>query len=198
MTSILKYLVNHSSSGSMKNGLRAQSAVDYVVTYGWALLIIAITFYVLFALHVFNSGVVPTSCYGAPSFSCSDVAITHNGVLSVALTQATGLTINVIGIACSTVTNSVGNGPGTGNLWAQDYAQAPQYYPTNQLQYGLQIATGSSNVLQAYCYNSGNSIAASTIGSSITGYIWLNYTATGLPSSYYNMVRVASFTATST
>jgi hypothetical protein len=105
--------------------------------------------------------------------------------------------MNVIGVSCSTVSNVIGLGPGTGNLWVQSRSNAPQYYPSTVTQNGLLIYTGSSNVLQAYCYNSGNSIIATPIGSSVTGYVWINYTSVGLPTAYYTIQKVIGFTATS-
>ena len=37
-------------------GNKAQSAMEYLMTYGWAILIIAVVLAVLFSLNVFNAG----------------------------------------------------------------------------------------------------------------------------------------------
>lgn len=46
---------------------RAQSALEYLMTYGWALIVIVIAVGVLVALGVFNLGGTTSTCTGLPS-----------------------------------------------------------------------------------------------------------------------------------
>lgn len=83
----------------MKN-LRLQSAMEYLMTYGWAILIIAIVIVALFSLGVFNSSqLLPTSCVAVSSgYNCA-TPVYHSGVLTLLLGQATGtnwVTANII------------------------------------------------------------------------------------------------------
>ena len=50
--------------------VRAQSAMEYLMTYGWAILVIAIVLAALFELGIFNS-VNTTVCLSKPGFTCA-------------------------------------------------------------------------------------------------------------------------------
>jgi hypothetical protein len=49
------FLVVHAISDKTSEGVRLQSAMEYLMTYGWAILVIAIVLAALFQLGVFNS-----------------------------------------------------------------------------------------------------------------------------------------------
>ncbi len=58
---------------------RAQSAMEYLMTYGWAILIIAVTLSVLFSLGLFNSSNINASaCIASPGYLCSKAQYTHS------------------------------------------------------------------------------------------------------------------------
>lgn len=78
----------------MKN--KAQAAMEYLMTYGWAILILVVVVAALFAMGVFKTGTtVPCSnpCFGS-QFSYVDHNTTHlilkNGARDVRLTAVTG------------------------------------------------------------------------------------------------------------
>ncbi|MGC8652322.1 MAG: hypothetical protein ACP5UH_03690 [Candidatus Micrarchaeia archaeon] len=51
---------------------KAQSAMEYLMTYGWAILIIAIVIAALFSLGVFSSAsYMGTTCIAESGFLCS-------------------------------------------------------------------------------------------------------------------------------
>ena len=54
---------------------RAQSAMEYLMTYGWAILVVLIALGALFYLGVFSPSVPNTGAIGAP-FSFGDIVVT--------------------------------------------------------------------------------------------------------------------------
>lgn len=73
----------------MKNQ-KAQSAMEYLMTYGWAILIIAIVLAALFSLGIFSSSsFTGTTCIASSGFLCSSPVWT-SGTLHVTLGQSTG------------------------------------------------------------------------------------------------------------
>ncbi len=69
---------------------KAQSAMEYLMTYGWAILIIAVVLVALFSLGVFKPS-VSNSCVGQPGFICQNAAYSHTtGNIIVTIGQATG------------------------------------------------------------------------------------------------------------
>ena len=61
--------------------LAAQSAMEYLMTYGWAILIIAVVLAALFELGVFNgSNLTPQACITQAGFVCMNPVYTANGI----------------------------------------------------------------------------------------------------------------------
>ena len=59
----------------------AQSAMEYLMTYGWAILIIAVVLAALFELGVFNgSNLAPQACIAQAGFVCKNPIYTANGI----------------------------------------------------------------------------------------------------------------------
>ncbi len=71
---------------------KAQSAMEYLMTYGWAILIIAVTLSVLFSLGVFNSNSInANACVATPGYLCKGAVYSHStGNVIVTLGQDTG------------------------------------------------------------------------------------------------------------
>ena len=60
---------------------KAQSAMEYLMTYGWAILIIAVVLAALFELGVFNgSNLAPQACIAESGFICKNPVYTANGI----------------------------------------------------------------------------------------------------------------------
>jgi len=69
-------------------GTKAQSAMEYLMTYGWAILIIAVVLGALFQLGVFNSSsFLGTGCIAQPGFYCNNPVLSTSGVLTVTVGQ---------------------------------------------------------------------------------------------------------------
>ncbi len=174
--------------------LKLQAALDFMVSYGLAILIITIALYVVFSLGVFNPKLAPTVCNPAPGFVCKAYAISTNSTFTISLAQATGGTIDITGAACSSSVNSSSDMPQYGNVHVLGYSSA--YYPNTNIQSGLNLYSDGSNTIELYCFNGGGK-ATSSLGYTFSGYLWINYTISNLPPTHY-IKRVATFTVSYT
>jgi len=86
------------------------------MTYGWAILIIAVVLGALFALGIFGgTGILGgATCVASPGWLCQSPTLLPTGNLSFILGQNTGATIYNVAAACSatTQTNGQPNPPG--------------------------------------------------------------------------------------
>jgi hypothetical protein len=76
----------------VKASSKAQSAMEYLMTYGWAILIIAVVLAVFFQLGVFNSS-LPNACLASSGYYCQNPTLSTTGVLNLTIGQATGQTL---------------------------------------------------------------------------------------------------------
>jgi len=78
---------------------KTQSALEYLLTYSWAFIIIVIVGAALFALGVFNpAGSTAIQVRGLSNFHIDDAKIISNGDLTLVLGVRTGKTTNVTDI----------------------------------------------------------------------------------------------------
>jgi len=153
-------------------GLKAQSAMEYLMTYGWAILIIAVILSVLFSLGLFNgNNLVTNACQAAPGYLCQNAVYFHGqigqgaaGNILVTVGQSTGSTW--------TGANFVFVPQGTSfvaGVPAISFASSP----ANTVQSNQQMQSGSFATL----YLPVNGLASTTvnIGSPILGSIWAQY-----------------------
>ena len=78
--------------GSKEDHREAQSALEYLVTYGWAILIIAIIVSLLYFFVAVPSSVVPNSCSFVTGANCEDMelgsnTISHTSTISLLITN---------------------------------------------------------------------------------------------------------------
>ena len=73
----------------MMKSLKIQSAMEYLMTYGWAILIIAVTITVAFSLAANSGNPLPTACESVSGYLCTNI-ILHNSVLTMNIGQNTG------------------------------------------------------------------------------------------------------------
>ncbi|MCW6159773.1 MAG: hypothetical protein LVQ95_01635 [Candidatus Micrarchaeales archaeon] len=177
--------------------MKQQSAIDFMTSYGVAMLIVVIAAYVVLRLGIFTGNVAQPVCTSASSFSCGALSLSTNGTVTFVLTQAVGGTIDIVGVACSSGINTAGTGPAYGNINVLNYSDAPQYYPSTALQSGLQMYSGSSKTIRIGCWGPFGQ-SKENLGNSYTGYIWINYTYEGLPSHLYTVTRVIDFATKAT
>jgi len=134
---------------------KAQSAMEYLMTYGWAILIIAIVFSVLVASGVFspNSFVTP-SCTLPAGLSCGNFFLYANGTLSVQIINSMQDPLNITAVGCAQTGSTISMHP-------------PYNPPSNQ----IYIPSSGSQYVNFVCSSTG--IPVSTL---FTGNIDINYT----------------------
>jgi len=140
---------------------KAQSAIEYLTTYGWAILIMAVVLGALYSLGLFSPGTFAgQECLLPAGLSCTNFYLAPNGLLTLNLLQVTQSPINVTAIGCT-------SNQTTTNM------QTPYNPPSNQ----IYMPIGSNYTFTLYCY-SGNSIYTGKPGSLYNGYLIINYTST--------------------
>lgn len=138
----------------MINLIKSQSAIEYLMTYGWALLIIAIALATLTAFGLFNQGnFVSSSCSLPNGLSCKSAVLSSNGMLTINIGQDTASAITITAVSCN----------------------------SNQTAYGgisvsKQIGINGNSTFTPFCY-SGNSQFTGKIGQVYHGFIIVNYTS---------------------
>jgi len=169
---------------------RAQSAMEYLMTYGWAILIIAVVLGALFVLGVFNgSNISTSSCVAGPGFLCSNPTYNHlTANIVVTIGQETG--VNWISANIVFVPQGTPNSQGIPMI-AFNSMPANTYLATT--------SGGLQNGGEALLYLPVNSIIAPVaVGTPQTGTIWAYYTyyatASGIEQTYNGYVQMASIT----
>ncbi|MGI0141032.1 MAG: hypothetical protein ACREBF_00045 [Candidatus Micrarchaeales archaeon] len=132
------------------NGKRAQSAMEYLMTYGWAFLILAIVIIALYQLGIFGLGGISTgtSCSGSVGYLCQTPILNTSGWLAARVSQGISSSITVTNVGCTTNTTPPSS---TGSL-------------------NLLLQSGSSATIAFYC-----PIKYNSIGSNFEGYLWWTY-----------------------
>jgi hypothetical protein len=137
---------------------KAQSAMEYLITYSWAIIIIAVTLGALYALGLFNpSAFVSDSCIFPADFSCLSGFLYSNGTFTLNLEQSTTSSINITAVGCNnqeTTTNMI------------SYSGANEIY----------LPIGGNVTLSVSCYSNGT-VFTSQPGTLYTGYVLVNYTS---------------------
>ena len=137
--------------------IKAQSAMEYLMTYGWAILIVAVVLGALYSLGVFSGAAfLGTSCISASGFYCTNPTLSTGGALTVTIGQATGTTFNnaylyFVPSGTNFSTSDPGTSIGTLNSGQQVTASIP-------------LDVGSPYP------------AAYTLGTPISGYLYLQFT----------------------
>jgi len=154
---------------------KLQAAMEYLMTYGWAILIIALALGVLYSLGVLNPGrLKPVMCMLPAPFSCQIQTLSSStGKLTISLAQGSGSTYIINGIAC--VDNSLLGTTGIPtNGWsiASNLAFSTN---TNSLASGTMVTV--SNIA---CYGPNGPVTNLVMGTSFGGTLIINY---ALPSS---------------
>ena len=147
------------------------------MTYGWAILIIAVVLGALFSLGVFNSSsLIGTSCVALSGYYCANPVLTGN-TLTLTVGQATGTTYTTATayIVPSGSTFSTSNPPST----------------------SYSISGGLSSGQTASITVSLPSLGASpALGTAFTGQVWLGYTTSSSTSPLYTQIATLTVKVT--
>jgi hypothetical protein len=166
---------------------RSQAALDFMVSYGMVLLVLAVAVYIVFQIGIFNPQLTPAYCTSISSFNCGAYELQPNGTFSFMFSQAIGGPIKVTGIACSSAINSTGASPQYGNIKVKNGSSYSTFYPATYYPGGtftvVSIPSDQPTLLEVRCYDGGG-LATSSVGGSFVGYIWITYTYSGLPGTH--------------
>jgi hypothetical protein len=133
--------------------LKSQSAIQYLITYGWAILIVAIALAVFVALGVTKPGAfIGNSCIMQGDFTCGISSMATNGVITLSIVQDTSSSILILGAGCN--------------------ATNPTTLTDTNLNLHANIAGNATITIQCY---SGGSQFRGKIGSSYTGLLSIEY-----------------------
>jgi hypothetical protein len=165
--------------------LRAQAAVDFILSYGIALIIIVIAVSIIYKTNIVSPSLTTTACSPSAGFSCDFFALSHNGILTVQMSQATGGEIVIKGVACSSQINATGNRPEYGNVYVTN---GISYYPTGwSPSTGIPVFSDAGNTMILNCYSSAG-LAKGPLGNTYLGYVWMNYSVPG----YGNLTQIVA------
>ena len=139
----------------MTRAPRSQTALEYLITYGWLILIITIVLAALLVSGIFNlNSLVGNTCAFPADFGCSSTSLASNGLLSVSIVQDTHSPINITGIACDS---------------NQSLIHLVHISPAAYL------GSGGNYTAAVQCYASSSAFSG-PIGSIYHGFIIINYT----------------------
>lgn len=146
-----------------KSARRGQAAMEYLMTYGWAILVIVIVLAVL-AYFLPKLTKTPEVCqFTQPGFSCSEnpALVLNNGqvVAQFNLQNGKGQTINVSRVLCTTTTLTEAN---------KTYATAVDLASSN-------VPAGASARLNATCVDKGGNPISQNPNSDFRGIIVIYY-----------------------
>lgn len=169
------------------NEKKAQSAMEYLMTYGWAIIVIVIVLAVLYLFNVFNpSGYVGNTCSPNTKFLCQLPNMNATGALTFTFAQTSGSTEYNLAFACSQATNTITGGPYANQTSPWEYANlsgdlisAKPIVPTAQ---ALSLDSGTvATIRKLQCYDVngnplGTALAPLPIGTQFSGKVWVEYT----------------------
>ncbi len=133
---------------------RSQSAMEYLMTYGWAILIIAVVLGALYSLGIFNgANFLGGTCVAAPGYLCSNPLLATDGTLSFTYGYQ-GPNVTVVGFACTNTTT------------------VPASFA---LSGSSNLEPGQEESVSASC----SLPSGSAIGTPLSGYLWVEYDQAG-------------------
>ncbi|MDE1865871.1 MAG: hypothetical protein KGH94_04515 [Candidatus Micrarchaeota archaeon] len=133
--------------------LRSQSAIEFLMTYGWAILSIVVAMGVIYSLGIFNlvgSGGTATGCSVLAGFSCTQPVLYSSGSLTASIGQV-GQTKTITAVGCS----------------------ANQTEPTTWEGTSITLQSGQVGMLDFQCPG----VQGRQLGSTYQGTLWVQYYA---------------------
>ncbi len=163
--------------------------MEYLMTYGWAILMITVVLAIIFIIIGFSgSNLLGNQCLPSAGISCSTPVLNSNGILTISFGQNQGSTINNAYLECgnqTTVPDATSGfiNPPAGTNYVLNSAGVNQSVGT--LGSGLTVTTSLT------CAGfPPNTISPYPIGTPFSGKLWLRYQSNGA-----NVVNpVATFT----
>lgn len=162
--------------------MKGQAAMEYLMTYGWALLVIVIVIGILLVLNPFAS---PQGCrFEQLGFTCPTPIVKSDGSLYMQITNGNNNDIVVQNVTCVQGTSTVAPTFATSTAWTA--AKAVQRQGSFEL---------SNSTVSVKCKKAdGTAIGTLNAGADFSGKVWIFYKNSEDPGSY--PVRVTSATIT--
>ena len=136
----------YKKSSSKKKSFQ-QSSMEYLMSYGWAIVIIAAILGVLYYTNAFNL-VIPSSCVGNQGFLCSNPQLFASDAVLVKIGQESSIPITITGLSCS----------------------ANQSISTVIPTLNIPLLPGNAQYLIFHC-----PIPGTALGTQFSGYLWIRY-----------------------
>jgi YVTN family beta-propeller protein len=134
--------------------VKSQSAMEYLMTYGWAILIVAVVLGALYSLGIFNgANFLGGTCIAAPGYLCTNPLLSTSGKLSFTYGYQ-GSNVTMVGFACTNTTAAPSSFAASG---ASD------------------LEPGQEESVSVTCPLS----SSATIGTQYSGYLWVEYDQAG-------------------
>ncbi len=161
--------------------MKLQSAMEYLMTYGWAILIIAVVMVALFSLGILGGSPLGTTCLPQSGYVCSSPVLTPNS-FNVIIGQATGInweTSNIVWVPSG---------------YSAPTAQSANIIAANTISGGISGLTEINDPSTAI--NSGQTVSvglgfttsnAPAVGSSASGQLWALYTTSSGGTTVYQV-----------
>ncbi len=154
----------------LKRLSKAQSATEYLMTYSWAILIIAIILIIIFRIGIFNySSLSPQTCIAESGYYCHNIVLLTNGTLSFTIGQMVLPSIKNVDVYFV---------PANGNLDDAAHTYISTFENDQIVNIKIQLPTTAP-------YPSSYSL-----GTSITGQIYISYTIGGI--THYTQIASLS------
>ncbi len=176
---------------------KAQSAMEYLMTYGWAILIIAVVLGALFSLGVFSgSSLLGNACIAGSGFLCQSPVYNHaNDLITVQIGQNTGTTwVTANFVFAPEGTPTVGGIPNlVGTIGTNTFTNSLIVATVGQVVPGqTQYIALPVNALGTGWGGTSTPANTVTVGTPATGTIWAYYTTTGLAGGIAQYAKVAT------
>ena len=156
--------------------------MEYLMTYGWAILIIAVVLAALFELGVF-SGVTSggTSCITIGGFQCTLEVLTTSGQLTFQFGQNTGNPMFNVQMGCASNSNAIGPTAAPGiDPWyiVMNNGLVGPYNPADKANALALQSSAFLTITGLPCFDvKGNPVQGNDpIGTQFTGSLWINFT----------------------
>ena len=161
------------SSVGIGMDFKLQSAMEYLMTYGWAILVIAIVLVALYALGVFNgTAFLQPSCIASSGYICTNQsAVTYRLsnqyiIVGFSFGQNSGAPVYNAMIGVSAQASGVSPSGFPMQMWQNNVCTPPCTLNTGNINH-VELAVPANE------FSNGNQI-----GSEFNGYVWLNDSTT--------------------
>ncbi len=168
------------------NTLKGQSAMEYLMTYGWAILIIAVVLAALFELGVFGTGGTPQACIAQSGFICASptfsAGASGGAFIDFSFGQNTGLTFYSVNVFVAQEGSALSTNGVIGvpvNMTTSGGTKPANTVQIGTLQSGQIYAVAFGNDSSVNEVPAGGIPSAPVIGTPFYGYVWISYCTTG-------------------